>query len=102
MTGQLIRAYPIETPPNDYQNTFNLALYPLAADHHEESDRLYSSSLNAPMADGRSKTIEWLEMAINDLDDFLQLFPDRPSAQQIKQRLQGSILGTRGCANEAA
>ena len=53
------------------------------------------------MADGRSETIEWLEMAITDLDDFLQMFPDRTSAQLIKQRLQGAILGTRGCANEA-
>ncbi len=77
----------------DDQNTFNLALYHLAAGHHEESDRLYTSSLTAP--------IEWLEMAIDDLDNFLQLFPDRPEAQQVKQRLQGAILVTRGCANEA-
>ena len=83
-----------EKDPIDYQNTFNLALYHLAAGHHEDSDRLYTSSLTAP--------IEWLEMAIADLDDFLRLFPDRPSDQLLQQRLQGVILGMRGCANEAA
>jgi tetratricopeptide (TPR) repeat protein len=69
--------------PSDYQNTFNLALYHLAAGHHEESDRLYTSNLTAP--------IEWLQMAIDDLDDFLQLFPDSAIGQQTKQRLQGAI-----------
>jgi hypothetical protein len=47
------------------------------------------------MADGRSQTIEWLQMAINDLDDFLQLFPDHPQAQQVKQLLQGAIETTQ-------
>ncbi len=69
--------------PINYQNTFNLALYHLAAGHHEESDRLYTSNLTAP--------IEWLQMAIDDLDDFLHLFPDHPQAQQVKQLLQGAI-----------
>jgi hypothetical protein len=45
----------IETPI-DYQNTFNLALYHLAAAHPEESDRRYTSNLTAP--------IEWLQIAI--------------------------------------
>jgi tetratricopeptide (TPR) repeat protein len=67
----------------DYQNTFNLALYHLAAGHHEESDRLYTSSLTAP--------IEWLQMAIDDLNDYLQLFPDCTIGQQSKQRLQAAI-----------
>jgi tetratricopeptide (TPR) repeat protein len=67
----------------NYRNTFNLALYYLAADHPEESDRLYTSNLTAP--------IEWLQMAIDDLNDFLQLFPDHPQAQQVKQLLQGAI-----------
>jgi hypothetical protein len=62
--------------PIDYQNTFNLALYNLAAAHPEESDRLYTSSLTAP--------IERLQMAIDDLDNFLHLFPDHTQAQQVK------------------
>ncbi len=82
----------------DYQNTFNRALYHLAAGHHEDSDRLYTSSLTAPMADGRSETIEWLQMAIDDLDDFLHLFPDHSQAQQIKQLLQGEIEATQPIA----
>jgi hypothetical protein len=65
MTGQLIES-----------------LYHLAA-HPEESDRLYTSNLTAP--------IEWLQMAIDDLDDFLQLSPDHSQAQQVKQLLQGTI-----------
>jgi hypothetical protein len=28
---------------------------------------------------------------MNDLDDFLQLFPDHPQAKQVKQRLQAAI-----------
>jgi tetratricopeptide (TPR) repeat protein len=72
-----------EEDPIDYQNNFNLALYHLAAAHPEESDRLYTSNLTAP--------IEWRPMAIDDLDDFLQLFPDHSQAQQVKQLLQRTI-----------
>jgi hypothetical protein len=43
----------IETPI-DYQNTFNLALYHLAAAHPEESDQRYTSNLTA-----RSNGDQW-------------------------------------------
>jgi tetratricopeptide (TPR) repeat protein len=79
-----------EKDPIDYRNTFNLALYHLAAAHPEESDRLYTSNLTAP--------IEWLQMAIDDLDDFLHLFPDRSQAQQVKQLLQRSIEAIQSIA----
>jgi tetratricopeptide (TPR) repeat protein len=79
-----------EKDPIDYRNTFNLALYHLAAAHPEESDRLYTSNLTAP--------IEWLQMAIDDLDNFLHLFPDHAQAQQVKQRLQGAIEATQPIA----
>jgi hypothetical protein len=46
-------------------------------------DRLYASNLTAP--------IEWLQMAIDDLNDFLHLFPEHSQAQQVKQLLQGAI-----------
>jgi hypothetical protein len=46
--------------------------------------------------------LETRGFANDDLDDFLQLFPDRTQAQQVKQRLQGAILVTRGSANDAA
>jgi hypothetical protein len=85
---------PLTSPnPIDYRNLFNLALYHLAAAHQEESDRRYTSGLTAPT--------EWLQMAIDDLDDFLQLFPDHPQAQQVRQQLQGAILVPRGFANDA-
>jgi hypothetical protein len=71
-----------EVQPN-WCNTFNLALYHFAAAHPEESDRRYTSNLTAP--------IELLQMAIDDLDDFLHLFPDHSQAQQVKQLLQGTI-----------
>jgi tetratricopeptide (TPR) repeat protein len=84
-----------EKDPLNYRNTFNLALYHLTAAHHEESDRLYSSHLTAP--------IKWLQMAIlvprgyanDDLNDLFQFFPDRPQAQQVKQQLQGAISATQ-------
>ncbi len=79
-----------EKDPIDYQNTFNLALYHLAADHHQESDRIYTSNLTAPK--------EWLEMAIADLDDFLHLFPDHSQAQQVRAKLQGAIDVTQPVA----
>jgi hypothetical protein len=62
----------------DYQ-----AFYHLAAANQAESDRLYTTTLTAPK--------EWLEMAIGDLDDFLQLFPDHSQAQQVRAMLQGAI-----------
>lgn len=47
--------------PNDWQNTFNLALYHFAAGHYKESDMLYNSGLNASQ--------EIIEMAIRDLEE---------------------------------
>jgi hypothetical protein len=37
-------------------------------------------------------------MAIDDLDDFLHLFPDHSQAQQVKQLLQGEIEATQPIA----
>ncbi len=81
-----IATFQYEKVSTDHQNIFNLALYHLAAAYPEESDRLYTSALTAPK--------EWLQMAIDDLDDFLDLFPDNHLAQQAKQKLQGAILET--------
>ncbi|MCY7407778.1 MAG: hypothetical protein LH631_10485 [Alkalinema sp. CAN_BIN05] len=47
--------------PADWQNTFNLALYHLAAGDQQEFDMLYCSGLNAPQ--------EMIEMAVRDLED---------------------------------
>jgi hypothetical protein len=37
-------------------------------------------------------------MAIDDLDDFLHLFPDHTQAQQVKQLLQGTIDAAQSIA----
>ena len=57
--------------PTDWQNSFNLALYYLAAGRFDESNGLYD---RASEASGNS-----IEDAIRDLDDYLTLFPDRLS-----------------------
>jgi len=69
-----------EKDPTDWQNTFNLALYHLAADNQQESDRLYQSGFNAPST--------WLDMAIQDLTDFLNSFPNHSHAQQLLAQLK--------------
>ncbi|XGV96181.1 MAG: tetratricopeptide repeat protein [Leptolyngbya sp. BL-A-14] len=74
-----------EQSPTDWQNTFNLALYHLAADHTETADALYHQSLTAPA--------EWLRMGIDDLQDFLTLFPNHAQAQQMVTLLQSTLEG---------
>jgi tetratricopeptide (TPR) repeat protein len=71
-----------EKDPTDWRNTFNLALYHLTAGNQQDSDRLYQSGLNAPS--------EWREEAIQDLTDFLNLFPDHQPVQQMQALLQSS------------
>ncbi|MBD2072574.1 tetratricopeptide repeat protein [Phormidium sp. FACHB-592] len=73
--------------PTDWQNTFNLALYHLVADHLNTADDFYRQSLIAPS--------EWLRMGIDDLQEFLTLFPDHAQAQQMVTLLR-SKLETNG------
>jgi hypothetical protein len=67
----------------DWQNTFNLALYHLAADHMDIADVLYRQALVAPA--------EWFRMGIDDLQDFLTLFPDYAQAHQMVALLQSTL-----------
>jgi tetratricopeptide (TPR) repeat protein len=70
-----------EKDPDDWQNTFNLALYYLAAGHSPEAQALYESGLSLAPA--------WLiSMAYRDLRDYLQLFPADNMAQYWCDRLQ--------------
>ena len=69
--------------PIDWQNNFNLALYYLAAGRFEEGGGLYSRVSEA--------SIDSIEMAIRDLDDYLMLFPDRLQAQEICNFLSGRL-----------
>ena len=69
--------------PIDWQNNFNLALYYLAPGRFEEGGGLYSRASEA--------SIDSIEMAIRDLDDYLMLFPDRLQAQEICNFLSGRL-----------
>ena len=90
--------------PTDWQNNFNLALYYLAAGQFDESCRLYGQASEASgdaMVSDRPKVIE---MAIQDLDDYLMLFPDglRPTgghrlqAREVRARLSALVWGAIG------
>jgi tetratricopeptide (TPR) repeat protein len=71
-----------DTDAKYWRNTFNLALYHLAAGEVEEAERLYRVAL----AGGASPYL--VREAIRDLDDFLGLFPDHPQACAIRDLLQ--------------
>jgi hypothetical protein len=78
--------------PIDHQNNFNLALYHLAAAHPEESDRLYTSHLTAP--------IKHLDEATTDLHDFLHLLLIVPKPNWSNNGSKGRD-SWRGFANAA-
>ena len=68
--------------PENWQNAFNLAIYHLAAGHEREAEQLYQSGAAANLPEHR------LRAAINDLRDFLRLFPNHAQAQQELKMLQ--------------
>jgi len=76
-----------EEEPQDWQNTFNLALYHLAAGEAEEAERLYRAALSG----GASPRL--IRMAIRDLDGFLVFFPDHVQAQAMRHLLQQHLQG---------
>ena len=67
----------------DWQNNFNLALYYLAAERFEESDGSYGRSSEA----SRNS----IKDAIQDLDDYLTLFPDRLQVREVRDRLSALV-----------
>jgi len=80
-----------EKNPEDWQNTFNLAIYHLAAGHIEEAEGLYRKALTHPIPAGLLREV------INDLDDFLHFFPDHPQAKVIRDLLQQRLDETSSC-----
>jgi tetratricopeptide (TPR) repeat protein len=67
--------------PTDWQNTFNLALYHLIANHFDIAEGLYrQASLTASR--------DFIQSARRDLQDLLSLFPDHELAQQMVALLQ--------------
>ncbi|HEX6387691.1 MAG TPA: tetratricopeptide repeat protein, partial [Anaerolineae bacterium] len=62
--------------PQDWRNTFNLAIYHLAAGNAATAEQLYNEALIAPPT--------YLREAIQDLDDFLHLFPEHSQALSVR------------------
>jgi tetratricopeptide (TPR) repeat protein len=62
--------------PTDWQNTFNLALYHLIANHIDIAEGLYRNAIVAADSDS-------IHAAQRDLQDFLSLFPDHAIAQEM-------------------
>jgi len=73
--------------PEDHQNTFNLAIYHLAAGNTEQSKHFYRDALN------RRASTAIIREAIRDLEDFLTVFPGHPAAQAFKQGLEQRVNG---------
>lgn len=76
--------------PDDHQNTFNLAIYHLAADNLDQSKHFYRDALN------RGASVERIREAIRDLEDFLRVFPGHEVAQCFKQGLEKRVNGSMG------
>jgi hypothetical protein len=66
-----------------WRDTFNLAVYHLAAGKLNPATQLYRSGCTAPR--------QWLEMAQQDLADLLMVVPNLAAAQTMQQ-----ILGNAG------
>ncbi|MEA5601536.1 tetratricopeptide repeat protein [Nostoc sp. UHCC 0252] len=74
-----------EKDAKDWSNTFNLALYYLAAQYIQPAERLYRYALS------KGASSESIRETIQDLDDFLTVFPDHVQATSIRQLLQSSL-----------
>ncbi|MEH2369042.1 tetratricopeptide repeat protein [Nostoc sp.] len=74
-----------EKDAEDWSNTFNLALYYLAAQYIQPAERLYRYALS------KGASSESVRKTIQDLDDFLTVFPDHVQATSIRQLLQSSL-----------
>jgi tetratricopeptide (TPR) repeat protein len=71
-----------EKKPQDWRNTFNLAVYYLLAGESERADSLYQEAVSG----GASLYI--IQEAIRDLEDVLSVFPDHSQAQAMRDLLR--------------
>ncbi|MEH2328248.1 tetratricopeptide repeat protein [Nostoc sp.] len=74
-----------EKDAKDWSNAFNLALYYLAAQYHQPAERLYIHVLS------QGASLEHTHAAIQDLNDFLTVFPNHVQAISMRQLLQSSL-----------
>ncbi len=77
--------------PGDWRTTFNLALYHIAAGNPARAESLYRQAAEgAPLG--------LIRMAVQDLDDFLYLFPNHPHAAKMRRFLQDGLAQREGGA----
>ncbi|MCC5599883.1 tetratricopeptide repeat protein [Nostoc favosum] len=74
-----------EKDTKDWRNTFNLALYYLAAHYTQPAEQLYRYTLS------QGASLERIHVAIQDLNYFLTVFPDHVQATSMRQLLQSSL-----------
>jgi tetratricopeptide (TPR) repeat protein len=83
LTAAIVRAREAyEKASEDWRNTLNLALYHLGAGEAEHAERFYREALS-----GAAPPHRVLE-AMQDLEDFLHLFPNHTQAQAMHDMLQ--------------
>ncbi|MEH2302724.1 MAG: tetratricopeptide repeat protein [Nostoc sp.] len=74
-----------EKDTKDWRNTFNLALYYLAAQYTQPAEQLYRYTLS------QGASLERIHVAIQDLNYFLTVFPNHVQATSMRQLLQSSL-----------
>ncbi|MGF2036511.1 MAG: tetratricopeptide repeat protein, partial [Nostoc sp. CmiVER01] len=74
-----------EKDSKDWRNAFNLALYYLAAQYTQPAEQLYRYVLS------QGASLERTHEAIQDLNDFLTVFPNHVQATSMRQLLQSSL-----------
>ncbi|MEH2232090.1 MAG: tetratricopeptide repeat protein [Nostoc sp.] len=74
-----------EKDAKDWNNAFNLALYYLAAQYTQPAEQLYRYVLS------QGASLERIHAAIQDLNDFLTVFPNHVQATSMRQLLQSSL-----------
>jgi tetratricopeptide (TPR) repeat protein len=74
-----------EKDARNWRNSFNLALYYLAAQYNQPAEQLYRYTLS------QGASIERIRIAIQDLNDFLAVFPNHVLATSMRQLLQSFL-----------
>ncbi|MEH1975914.1 MAG: tetratricopeptide repeat protein [Nostoc sp.] len=74
-----------EKDAKNWRNSFNLALYYLSAQYNQPAEQLYRHTLS------QGASLERIRIAVQDLNDFLAVFPNHVQATSMRQLLQSSL-----------
>ena len=86
LAAAIDRAREVEAKtPDDWENRLNLALYYVASGDLRAAEGLYQAAIDAGVNEGPARD------AIQDLDDYLHLFPTDEAAHEMRERLQRYI-----------